>query len=98
MTLERGPGGFGFTIKANTAPGPLTVGKITDGGAAEQDGQVHPGDRIVSINGSNTRETTKGTAWCVMRLFSVSHTLCVQLEEAISLIRSAGVILHMQLE
>jgi C-terminal processing protease CtpA/Prc len=62
VTLERGPGGFGFTIKANAAPGPLTVGKVTDGGAAEQDGQVHPGDRIVSINGQNTRETTKSEA------------------------------------
>eukprot|EP00730_Choanoeca_flexa_P006846 TRINITY_DN12231_c0_g1_i2.p1 TRINITY_DN12231_c0_g1~~TRINITY_DN12231_c0_g1_i2.p1 ORF type:complete len:1717 (+),score=466.43 TRINITY_DN12231_c0_g1_i2:664-5151(+) len=98
VTLERGQGGFGFTIKASSVPGPLTVGKVTAGGAADMSRLVNAGDRITSINGANTREISKGGLRFVSICSRCLRFICGCVEDAVSQIKAAGVVLHMQLE
>ena len=62
IILERGNTGFGFTIKAGNQPGSVRVGKITPHGAADRDGRLEPGARILAINECDTSSITREEA------------------------------------
>lgn len=55
--VKEGSTGIGLTIVGGENTGRLDLGifvrSITPGGPAERDGRVHPGDRIIAINGQS---------------------------------------------
>merc|ERR1719326_1743735 len=78
VTLYKGEGGFGFGLKAKDQPGPLTVGRVKQDGAAAKEPLLKKGVRVLELNGNDTTSITKrdagrllGQAGDVMRLVIV---------------------------
>ncbi|PAV61127.1 hypothetical protein WR25_27285 [Diploscapter pachys] len=64
VELERGPKGFGFSIRGGQEFGamPLFVLRIADDGPAAQDGRLKVGDELITINGESTKGMTHDKA------------------------------------
>ncbi|EGD74437.1 hypothetical protein PTSG_05802 [Salpingoeca rosetta] len=62
IVLHKGSQGFGFVLKAKDKPGPLTVGRVREGGAASNEPRLKKGVRVLSINGTDTSVVTKQDA------------------------------------
>ncbi|XP_075952873.1 membrane-associated guanylate kinase, WW and PDZ domain-containing protein 3 [Anarhichas minor] len=69
VELERGPRGFGFSLRGGTEYNMgLYILRLAEDGAAELDGRIHVGDEIVEINGEPAR--------------GISHTRAIELIQA----------------
>ncbi|CBY21938.1 unnamed protein product [Oikopleura dioica] len=77
--LEKTDSGLGFSITGgidspvDTGDIHIYISKIIQGGAAEQQGQLRPGDAVLAINNIDCRTVTHGT--CVERLQSSSENI-----------------------
>ena len=60
MTIEADDKGFGFQLLGDKVRGPLLVARLVPGGAAALTGRLMPQDRIVAINGNDTRLIPQG--------------------------------------
>ncbi|XP_043572277.1 membrane-associated guanylate kinase, WW and PDZ domain-containing protein 3a isoform X3 [Chiloscyllium plagiosum] len=59
VELERGPRGFGFSVRGGKEYSMgLFILRLAEGGAALLDGRIHVGDQIVEINGESTQGIT----------------------------------------
>ncbi|XP_048409029.2 membrane-associated guanylate kinase, WW and PDZ domain-containing protein 3a isoform X2 [Stegostoma tigrinum] len=59
VELERGPRGFGFSVRGGKEYNMgLFILRLAEGGAALLDGRIHVGDQIVEINGESTQGIT----------------------------------------
>ncbi|CAH8449141.1 unnamed protein product [Schistosoma turkestanicum] len=69
ITLQRGPNGFGFSVRSgfNSSTSPLTVYRIAENGPAFQQGQMKVGDEILEINGISTFTMTHQQAVTMIR-------------------------------
>ncbi|XP_034389640.1 membrane-associated guanylate kinase, WW and PDZ domain-containing protein 3 [Cyclopterus lumpus] len=69
VELERGPRGFGFSLRGGTEYNMgLYILRLAEDGAAQLDGRIHVGDEIVEINGEPAR--------------GISHTRAIELIQA----------------
>ncbi|XP_034441295.1 membrane-associated guanylate kinase, WW and PDZ domain-containing protein 3-like isoform X2 [Hippoglossus hippoglossus] len=69
VELERGPRGFGFSLRGGTEYNMgLYILRLAEDGAAQIDGRIHVGDEIVEINGEPAR--------------GISHTRAIELIQA----------------
>uniref|UniRef100_A0A669CZX3 Membrane-associated guanylate kinase, WW and PDZ domain-containing protein 3 n=1 Tax=Oreochromis niloticus TaxID=8128 RepID=A0A669CZX3_ORENI len=69
VELERGPRGFGFSLRGGTEYNMgLYILRLAEDGPAQQDGRIHVGDEIVEINGEPAR--------------GISHTRAIDLIQA----------------
>uniref|UniRef100_A0A3Q3AZP3 Membrane-associated guanylate kinase, WW and PDZ domain-containing protein 3 n=1 Tax=Kryptolebias marmoratus TaxID=37003 RepID=A0A3Q3AZP3_KRYMA len=69
VELERGPMGFGFSLRGGTEYNMgLYILRLAENGAAQLDGRIHVGDEIVEINGEPAR--------------GISHTRAIELIQA----------------
>ncbi|CBY43771.1 unnamed protein product [Oikopleura dioica] len=77
--LEKTDSGLGFSITGgidspvDTGDIHIYISKIIQGGAAEQQGQLRPGDAVLAINNIDCRTVTHGT--CVEQLQSSSENI-----------------------
>ncbi|XP_078098119.1 membrane-associated guanylate kinase, WW and PDZ domain-containing protein 3-like isoform X2 [Mustelus asterias] len=59
VELERGPRGFGFSVRGGKEYSMgLFILRLAEGGPALLDGRIHVGDQIVEINGESTQGIT----------------------------------------
>uniref|UniRef100_A0A8C8DVC1 Membrane-associated guanylate kinase, WW and PDZ domain-containing protein 3 n=1 Tax=Oryzias sinensis TaxID=183150 RepID=A0A8C8DVC1_9TELE len=69
VELERGPRGFGFSLRGGTEYNMgLYILRLAEDGPAQMDGRIHVGDEIVEINGEPAR--------------GISHTRAIDLIQA----------------
>uniref|UniRef100_A0A672Q229 Membrane associated guanylate kinase, WW and PDZ domain containing 3 n=1 Tax=Sinocyclocheilus grahami TaxID=75366 RepID=A0A672Q229_SINGR len=69
LELERGPRGFGFSLRGGTEYNMgLYILRLAEDGPALQDGRIHVGDQVVEINGEQTQ--------------GISHTRAIELIQA----------------
>ncbi|XP_051997668.1 membrane-associated guanylate kinase, WW and PDZ domain-containing protein 3-like [Xyrauchen texanus] len=69
VELERGPRGFGFSLRGGTEYNMgLYILRLAEDGPALQDGRIHVGDQVVEINGEQTQ--------------GISHTRAIELIQA----------------
>ncbi|KAI5109125.1 membrane-associated guanylate kinase, WW and PDZ domain-containing protein 3 isoform X2 [Silurus meridionalis] len=69
VELERGPRGFGFSLRGGTEYNMgLYILRLAEDGPALQDGRIQVGDQIVEINGEHTQ--------------GISHTRAIELIQA----------------
>lgn len=76
VELDRGPKGFGFSIRGGQEFGamPLFVLRIAEDGPAARDGRLRIGDQLMEINGRSTKEMTHATAIQLIKQYN-----CVKL-------------------
>ncbi|XP_048580920.1 anoctamin-7 isoform X2 [Nematostella vectensis] len=84
LTIRRD--GLGFNIKGGKdkpiRPGDpgIYISRLRPGAAAERDGRLSPGDRIIEINGTSTRNVTQTEALNLFRQSDKKINLLVQKE------------------
>ncbi len=63
VTLQRQPGqNLGLSIVGrNSAPGKVHISAIAKGSVADLCGRLHPGDRILEVDGQDMRRILHGT-------------------------------------
>nr|XP_033798701.1 FERM and PDZ domain-containing protein 2 isoform X3 [Geotrypetes seraphini] len=82
VTLKRDPNhGFGFTIIGGENMGKLDLGlfiaSVIPGGPADNDGQIKPGGRLISLNNISLEGVTLSTAVKIMQNFSEELQLII---------------------
>lgn len=72
MELNRGPKGFGFSIRGGQEfdSMPLFVLRIAEDGPAALDGRLKVGDQLMEINGRSTRGMTHSSAIQIIKQYS----------------------------
>ncbi|GFY70414.1 multiple PDZ domain protein, partial [Trichonephila inaurata madagascariensis] len=81
VTLERGSAGLGFSIVGGYGSPhgdlPIYVKKLFDNGAAAKDGQLKPGDQILSVNDQSLEGLTHEEAVEVLKKVTGTVVLSV---------------------
>ncbi len=73
-------GGVGLTIVGGDHTGSLDLGifvkSVTPDGPADRDGRIHPGDRVIAINGQSLEGMPHHVAVDLMRKYVVVGSVC----------------------
>lgn len=84
VKLSSENGRYGLSILADEAlPGPVFVADLVPESPAAESGQIHQGDRIIAINGTDTRTCLKADAVKLIKASSQVLTLDVTAEQTL---------------
>uniref|UniRef100_A0A0R3RNA8 PDZ domain-containing protein n=1 Tax=Elaeophora elaphi TaxID=1147741 RepID=A0A0R3RNA8_9BILA len=77
VELNRGPKGFGFSIRGGQEfdSMPLFVLRIAEDGPAALDGRLKVGDQLMEINGQSTRGMTHSNAIQIIKQYPIVRLL-----------------------
>lgn len=78
LTLHKGDGGLGFNIVGGEDGEGIFISFILAGGPADQSGQLHRGDQIVSVNSVNLKTATHEEAAQALKTAGQTVNLVVQ--------------------